>query len=459
MKKIINIYTLAVAFISTSMLSTSCEKFVELGAPPTQVLLEDAFRTDASARSVVLGLYVSTVNSNISGTTTFYAGMSADDLQYNGSDAGLAEFANNGLLNTNSYVNNLWANLYQLIKNTNNSVVGLERSNTLTPAVKDQLLGEAKFMRAYAYLQLVNLYGAVPLHLKSDLDVFEEVDLERSAIDQVYNQIVVDLTDAENKLATAYEGTFRARVNKHAASALLARVYLYLGDYEKAETFSSKVLASSEYSLPAPTSNFINDSRETIFQLANLTGFTTFGANYITAPTISPIYSLPARVFNSFETAPNMDLRKTNWVAPKAVSGTQYYAITKYKVSAGTGNEYHVVLRLAEQYLIRAEARANRNNLSGSKADIDAVRTRAGLTGVSNDLTQTQMLAAIETERLHEFFGEYAHRWMDLKRTNRATAILSPIKPNWQTTDILFPIPNAQILINGKLTQNPGYED
>ncbi len=457
MKTILNKHIFSAVILAGSLLSTSCEKFVELGAPPTQVLLDDAFRTDASARSVVLGLYVSGIG-NL-GTTTFYSGMAADDLQYNAADAGLLEFANNGLLNTNSYVNNLWGSLYQLVKNTNNAIFGLERSTTLTPAVKDQLLGEAKFMRAYTYLYLVNLYGDVPLHVLSDLEVFDQASLARTPADQVYTQIIADLTDAESKLPTAYEGTFRARVNKHAASALLARVYLYRNDWEKAESQATKVLQATEYGLPATTSNFTNTSNEVIFQIANLSGVTTFGATYITVANVIPSYTLPNAAYNSFETTPAVDLRKTNWAAPKTVSNKEYYAITKYKVSSGTGNEYHIVLRLAEQYLIRAEARANRNNLSGAKEDVDAIRTRAGLAGLSASLTQPQLLAAIETERLHEFFGELGHRWFDLKRTNRATAVLSPIKANWQTTDVLFPIPNAQILLNNNLTQNAGYEN
>lgn len=447
------------AIMTASLFLTSCEKFVELGAPPTQVHYEDAFATDASAKAVVLGLYVSATSSNISGLTTFYTGISADDLQYNAADAGLLEFANNGLLNTNGYVANVWSNLYQLIKNTNNAIAGLEASNTITPSVKDQLIGEAKFMRAYAYLYLVNLYGDVPLHLKDDLAVNEEGSLPRTGVEQIYSQITTDLLDAEDRLATAYQGAFRARVNKHAASALLARVYLYRGDFEKAEVYATKVLQASDYNLASPTANFTNTSDEIIFQLANLTGVTTFGSTYVTAETIIPAYSLPEAVYNSFETSPQVDLRHENWVSKKTISDKTYYAITKYKAHAGTGDEYHVVLRLAEQYLIRAEARANQNNMSGAKEDIDAVRARAGLGELSSGLTKEQMLLAVETERLYELFGEYGHRWLDLKRTNRATAALSPIKESWKSTAVLFPIPNAQILMNRNLTQNPGYED
>jgi hypothetical protein len=443
------------------LLFSSCEKFVDLGAPPTQVITGDAFASDASANSVIRGLYSTVLNINLSGTTTFFTGIAADDLQYNATDAGITEFASNNILNTNNNVANLWYNCYQLIKNTNNAISGLDASNSLTPTIKDQLIGEAKFFRAYAYFYLVNLYGDVPLQLRDDLYAFEDASLPRAGKQQVYDQIVSDLKDAESKMQTNYDATAspRGRANKVAASALLARVYLYQKDYQNAELYATKVLQSSDYGMPAPDKNFQNTSNEVILQLGNLTGVTTFGANYITAPTAIPGYTLPDAVYNSFESSPTTDLRRINWTSLKTISGKNYYAITKYKVAAGTGAEYHIMLRLAEQYLIRAEARSRLNNLSGARADIDAVRSRAGLTGINSGSNQTQLLTAIETERLHEFFGEYGHRWLDLKRTERTTEVLSPVKANWQTTDVLFPIPQAQILINTKLTQNPGYEN
>ncbi|PRD56832.1 hypothetical protein C5749_06320 [Sphingobacterium gobiense] len=465
MKRFLN-NIIPLSVIIGSSLFVSCAKFVELGAPPTQIEYQDGFLTDAGAQSVILGLYVSATgnanNANLSSMASLYTGVAADDLQYNGADALLLEFYTNGLLSTNGLVNNVWSNLYQLIKNTNNAVAALEASNALTPATKDQLIGEAKFIRAYAYLYLVNLYGDVPLYTADDSGVFESAVLPRTATDRVYEQILSDLKDAETKLDVAYKGTFRGRVNKHAASALLARVYLYRKDYVNAELYASKVLAATDlYSMPAPSVSFTNNSGEIIFQLANINGVTTFAANYFAAGATSiPAYTLPDRHYQSFETAPEEDLRKLNWITPKTVSEKVYYTITKYKSTSPTiGNEYHVVLRLAEQYLIRAEARANQDNRAGAKADIDAVRSRAGLEGVSSNLTATQMLTAIETERLHELFGEYGHRWFDLKRTDRATAVLAPIKPNWQATDVLFPIPNGQRLANNLLTQNLGYED
>lgn len=116
-----------------------------------------------------------------------------------------------------------------------------------------------------------------------------------------------------------------------------------------------------------------------------------------------------------------------------------------------------MVFRLAEQYLIRAEARAQQGDATGAKADINAIRNRAGLPDTDAD-GQASILAAIEHERRIEFFTEWGHRWFDLKRTGRADAVLSPIKPNWQSTDVLFPIPLQEIENNPNLLpQNAGY--
>ena len=116
-----------------------------------------------------------------------------------------------------------------------------------------------------------------------------------------------------------------------------------------------------------------------------------------------------------------------------------------------------MVLRLAELYLIRAEARTQQNNFSDAESDLNAIRNRAGLPNTTaND--RATLLTAIEQERRIELFAEWGHRWLDLKRTNRADTILNTFKaPNWQVTDVLFPIPASQIDINGLLTQNPGY--
>ncbi|TDH27045.1 RagB/SusD family nutrient uptake outer membrane protein [Segetibacter sp. 3557_3] len=451
-----SIHLLFLAFAACTF--PGCKKFLELGAPPTQTVLEEVFKTDATATSAVLGLYSSGssgVNSLVLNFSV-YPGMSADEVQLNTSNLFADEFKTNSIsaANNNVNMNNIWYPAYQVIKNANNAIAGLSASTTLTPAVKDQLLGEAKFIRAYAYFYLVNLYGDVPMPLTGDVDYLQNAQLPRSPAAGVWAQVITDLKDAQAMLPAAYAGTFRARVNKWAAAAMLARAYLYNKDYANAEAMASQVIGSGVYSLPAPTTSFINTSNEIIWQVANTTGVSTFGANYLAASGI-PTYYLYDTLYKSFEAA---DLRKANWTGMVTVGGQNYYTINKYKVRAGTGNEYNIVLRLAEVYLIRAEARAQQNNLSGAKADIEMVRTRAGLGGLPATVTQQQLLLAIEQERKVELFGEWGHRWLDLKRTDRANAVIGGIKSTtWNPTDVLYPIPEPQRLVNPNLTQNPGY--
>jgi starch-binding outer membrane protein, SusD/RagB family len=448
-----------IIILFTGSFFSSCKKFVELGPPPTQTVAEDVFKTDATATSAILSLYSSSSVGVTSMVLNFSVlpGMSADDVQMSTSSAMYDEFRNNAIAasTNNLNANNIWYTAYQVINNANTAIVGLTASQTLTPSVKDQLLGEAKTIRAFAYFYLVNFYGDVPMPLIDNTHAYETALLPRAPAAQVWAQVISDLKDAENLLPTTYVGTFRARVNKWAAATLLARAYLYTKDYPNAEAEATKVIASGTYSLPAPANAFINTSNEIIWQVANTTGVPLLGANYLPASTTTiPTYVLYDTIYKSFEAN---DLRKTNWTGVVTVGGKNYYYINKYKVRSGTGNEYNIVLRFAELYLIRAEARAQQNNLTGAKADIDVIRTRAGLSVVSSTLTQAQMLLAIEQERKVELFGEWGHRWLDLKRTGRADAVIGGQKATWKSTAVLYPIPESQRTINPNLTQNAGY--
>jgi hypothetical protein len=159
---------------------------------------------------------------------------------------------------------------------------------------------------------------------------------------------------------------------------------------------------------------------------------------------------------NAFESG---DRRFTSWVGVDNYQGTTYYYLSKYKNSTtnttATG-EYCTYMRLAEQYLIRAEAMAQQNNLSGAIADINVIRNRAGLPN-TKAATQADILLAVEQERRIELFAEYGHRWNDLRRTGRADAVLGASKTGWTKDAALYPIPKTEIINNKNLTQNPGY--
>jgi hypothetical protein len=143
------------------------------------------------------------------------------------------------------------------------------------------------------------------------------------------------------------------------------------------------------------------------------------------------------------------------------ISGTFFYYDYKYRLSAAPTSssaiEDFMLLRLAEQYLIRAEARAQQENQNGATDDLNAIRNRAGITPLAYGLAKADVLLAVEKERKLELFGEgYGHRWIDLNRTNRANAALGAEKPaTWKPAASLWPIPQNEINNNPALTPNP----
>lgn len=300
--------------------------------------------------------------------------------------------------------------------------------------------------------------------------------LAQAAKSDVYQQIIADLLDAENLLSENYlDGTLlktsteRVRPNKWSATALLARVYLYRNDWANAEAKASSVINSGMYNLSSLSTSFLKSSlnnKEAIFQLQPVnTGWNTEDARVFVINQAQgnskPVY-LSQSLLNAFDTT---DARKKNWIKDTTIRSVKYSYPFKYKVAKQNEpvTEYLMVLRLAEQYLIRAEARALQNNLTGAssaESDINIIRQRAGLVNTTAS-TKTDLIAAIEMERRLELFSEWGHRWFDLKRTGRADAVIgaaATVKGGlWQTTDQLYPVPLYDIDKNPHLNQNNGY--
>ena len=457
------IVTIKNAFITTGFLfllfATSCKKDVSLKAPVNAVGVDEAFSDSSTATSVVLGLYsgIASANGN-NGVNSIvfnnirYGAMSADEAYYL-TNTSFDAFKNNTLAAGND-LNVHWAAMYTRIGRANYAIEGIT-SSTLSASVKNQLLGEAKFWRAYLYFYLVNFFGDVPLVINTD--ALANGLLPRAPVVQVYQQIVQDLTDAKSLLTTTYPSGERARINKNVVSAFLARVYFYQQNWTAAEAEATTVIGSGTYSLVSNLNNvFLNNSNETIWQISLLgttVPQTVMGAEFIPAST-TPSFVLYDTLANTFEAG---DQRKVNWAKSITYLSKTYYYPYKYKVrSTTTGNEYPVMIRLAEMYLIRAEARAQQNNISGAQSDLNAIRTRVGLANTTAS-TQAQLLSALEHERWVELFTEHSDRWFNLKRLNRATAVLSLIKPAWQSFQQLYPIPAQAMTPNPNLVNNPGY--
>jgi len=460
-----NKYRFPVKMLTAALLAavalTGCGKFVDLDAPTTSIGVTEAFSTESAATSAITGLYNNSYVNYIMLYYTGLAGSSADDIKYSSSSTSYDEFAANAISVDNSLNgNNIWGYGYSEIYQINQALEGIDGSSGLSADFKNQIKGEALTWRAYMYFYLVNFYGDIPLVLSTDVAV--SAKLPRTAADKVWQQIESDLTTAVGLLQPDYPSADRARINKYAAEALLSRVYLFEKKYSEAEQLATDVLSQTNtYSLNSDLNTvFSKDSKEIIWQIVNTTGISTFGANFLAADGVLPAYVLYHDMAAAFEAG---DSRKEAWVGETQIGGTAYYYVHKYKDRAGTGDEYNVMLRLAEVYLIRAEARAEQNNLTGSLRDLNQVRERADLAPLSG-LSQQDLVLAIQQEDKVELFGEWGHRWLDLKRwpslegkASRADDILGSSKPGWQSTDVLYPIPAAQILSNTSLTQNPGY--
>lgn len=450
-----------ILIFSTAVLLTACKKFVQIEPAPNLIATAQVFTNDKTALSAVAGVYsqmrVSTQYFS-NGGMSFFGGLLADEIQNTSTSSTWNPYYENSLLATlGSVSSNFWTISFKNIYTINSILEGLSKSSLINDSINRQLTGEMKVARAFHYFYLVNLFGDVPLITGTNYEI--NARLPRSSVSEVYQQIIQDLLDAKEVLRPAYPSTGKVRPNKWTATALLARVYLYINEWAKAETEASEVI-SAGYSLQSNQNNvFLINSNETIWEVTsqNESVNTAQGANYLTSTTTSrPTFALTSQLLNAFETG---DQRKANWVKSNTVSTVVYSYPNKYKERTTTTplKEYNVMLRLAEQYLIRAEARAMQNNLTGAQADLNKIRNRAGL-GNTVAATQTELLTAIDHERQIELFTEWGDRWMNLKRRGLADAVLSSVKGiNWQPEDKLFPIPYNELQYNVFLTQNSGY--
>jgi hypothetical protein len=469
------------SFLIVLITCVGCRKLVDIVPPPTRITGDNVYKNDITATAVLTGLYAQISRSAYTGNTGFanigkLAALSSDELiLWNGiNNLSLQAYYSNSLVETetSSSGSEIWNICFSNIYVCNSAIEGLTESTTLTPTVKQQLLGEAKFMRALFYFYLTSFYSDVPLVLTSDYTVNRL--LSRSPVADVYQQIITDLKDAQDLLSAQYldvsllkSTAERVRPTKWAAAALLARTYLYNGDWANAETQSTVVINNTIlYDTVPLNSVFLKNSKEAIWQLqpVNANWNTEEARAYIIPATgfsgNNP-YALSTFLFNSFQPG---DQRRVNgnWIKSISLSGTTYYYPFKYK-SATTGaavTEYLMMLRLAEQHLIRAEARAQLGKISEAQADLNLIRKRARLSATTAS-TKGALLNAIEQERRVEFFTEWGHRWLDLKRSGNVNQVMNAVTASkggsWESTDQLYPIPIYDLQRNPNLTQNLGY--
>ncbi|OBX23230.1 MULTISPECIES: RagB/SusD family nutrient uptake outer membrane protein [Bizionia] len=457
-------YFKALGLFSLLLVTTlffNCEDFIDVDLPDSQLTGQTVFDDLTTAEAAVTEIYSKMANTTlVCGTSSGLSvllGNYADEIQpYN---TGLQEydFFQNTLISSHPQVGTLWNGSYNLIYAANSIIEGLENSTGIPEPDKERLLGEALFVRAFVHFYLVQIFGEIPYIATTDY--LANSTVSRMSLTDVYAAIITDLEAANISLQDTGLTPFRLRPSRAAVSTLLARVNLYSFNWEAAEMAASAVISGDNLTwVPALEDVFLKTSTGTIWQLMrNQPGLPTYDAeNFIFTLSPPPNRALSSHLIDVFELG---DLRKSVWTGHVVDGSEVWYYPYKYKqfVPEAESREYSIIFRLEELYLIRAEARAHLGDIEGAQTDINTIRNRAGL-GNTTASTEQALIEAILHERRIEFFSELGHRFFDLKRTGFLDATLNPIKPGWNSTGRLWPIPDSELLLNPNLLpQNPGY--
>lgn len=512
MKKIHILITAILVFTTVS-----CKKnFIDL-APLDSLSPANFFQTEAQLRQAVITAYVPLRDLY---TYDFYmCEMRTDNTHYQPypSNVGTAyvqrenisdyvDDPNNGVTNAEYFA------CYSGISRANIVIGSIPNVTSLAAAAKNDIDGQAKFLRAFYYFKLVKLYGGVPLYLK-EVAKAEDAFLPRSTPDQVYAQIIADASDAVKELSAPASFPQSGQATKGSATMLLAEVYMTQKKYADAETLLSSLPAmgyalNANYADAFLTTN--KNSKESLFEVQYLQG-TASGSQpsnfiYQFLPRTASPTAITGTVINTASiggwNTPTQDLIDSyepgdkrldasvgiaegvyvgdlmtlsanksivGYVAPAGKIGVPYpkkYLHLPHAAANNTNDDWPVY-RYSDALLLLAEAQ-NEQGKSPLTA-LNAVRTRAGLAGV----TVTDQ-ASLRTAILHERRIELAfenHRWDDLLRTGTAIPVMTAyaIKAkatytnlptnafNITTDKLLYPIPQSERGINPQLTQNPGY--
>jgi len=517
MKKIFSKYILTTGLLT--VLLTGCEKQLEV-TPRQSINASTALTSRDAIEAVLSGLYARLKNARMYGRDmiTHPEALSDNGFATNKSGRLLPESNNNQGAH---FTTTIWTNFYAGINQINlvlEALPTLELSPAITQVERDRWEGQLYFLRGLMYFDMMKVYayipgavvaaqdkGGVPLVTTgiSTADAALAFKPIRDPIDNVYGQIVADLTKAEAKLLNPGLGVNLA--NKAAAQGLLARVSLYKKDYTAAKTWADACIATAGSKMVA-ASTYVSAWRaatngETLFQVAFATSGENIGVNeslqtsfttLVTpgnqastggfgdlVPTISLLTDLGITLNGGMTTtnfglnhtiaSRNTDVRNLLYEPGTAGRGNIKIECTKYIGKNGFINLDNVpVFRISEAYLIRAEAMSTTGsavfNATSALADLKFLKTRrytdyvgSAQETADNAMDPTQLYNEVLRQRRIEFAFE-GHRFFDLKRLGK-DLVKTPHYTNVAFTDtrILAPIPQAEVDGNSNLKQNAGY--
>lgn len=463
--KFINIKLLTLVSILT--LFSCSDEFLEL-KPHQSVALETAIESLEDYQAAVFGTYSGLQSSNYYGRYfVLVPDVMSDNVKQN-SQANRAQLFSDFATNANDGIaSGMWNTMYNTIARAN-TVINAEAE--IADAVRDQqdqFIGEAYAIRALAHFDLVRMfaqhYGYTAGNDHEGVPVVTVFDKDarprRNTVAEVYTQVVADFQEAISLLNDDPGST---RISKEAAQALLARVYLYMGNYPEAASLATQVIESGAYSLTS-TADYVSDWEsgsvsEALFEIAfsevDNNGSDALGRMYIVEG-----YGdyLPAG--DLLDLIPEGDVRLGLFKEDENLSG-EYGTVRVNKFPDPSVQDNTPVIRLSEVYLIRAEALARTGDDAGAQADLDVIRMRALPEAAATTATGDELVDAILTERRIELMFEGQRLW-DLMRTQQGVMRVNCTNQTCEVTypddRFVSPIPQAELDANENMTQNPGY--
>ncbi|MFZ4861989.1 RagB/SusD family nutrient uptake outer membrane protein [Sphingobacterium sp. Mn56C] len=438
----------------------SCKSFLDV-EPKDSVSDEVTIVDESSAATAVRGMYSALRANDYYGYSFQLLGFfSADNIVYRGSQIVHQTLTNHTVKSDLAVLATTWNQIYATINRTNHvitKVPSLPLTNTFTENYRNQLLGEAYFVRALAYFDLARTWGGVQIVLQPTTSANALPKVGRSSLEDTYAQVVQDLRKAEELLPNE---TNRIRATKKTARALLARYYLYQKKWSEAINYASYIIDDqANYALVSPYRSFYanntSNTKESVFELVyDINNTNSQAGQWLAGINGGNAWIRPSQDVYDLLVNPSIGGDRSSLVSktssstdPNILIGNLYYRTDR--------TDPAFLIRTAELYLIRAEALAQRNtvgDLAAGLADLNAVRSRANIKTLEA-LPQDKLLLAIEQENRVEFAFEN-HRWYDLVRTGRAGQVLNISSPN----RYLLPIPFTQVAIDADLTQNPGLD-
>lgn len=469
-----------ITILLVSCTATGCSSFVDI-TPQHVIPVGNYYKTEADIRATLTGAY-GNLRDIYNGFWIHFELPSDNTQVFTENEGSYGEFDWLTFRSTGG-VSGPWNQAYRTIASAN---IILDRIDgvTITDELKKQYTGEAKFLRALMYFNLVRLFGDVPLVLKELLTEEEAYTYRRTPAEQVYAQIEKDLLDAIAMLPPKFTGVNVGRATSGAARSLLGKAYLQQKKWEAAEAILAEVINAYTFE-PDLTKLFgpANDNNsEVIFSIQYVAGGIGLGNSFAHAfapqKSGTSVVSLGAfsnnmgtqDLYDAFEAA---DLRKTAYIGvfKDGTNPKIYYWSKKFvnnvSVLNDGGNDWPVI-RYADVLLMYAEALNQNNKTEEALTFISKTRVRAKLTPLTG-LSKADTQLALEKERRLELCYE-GHRWHDLIRWGKEVSTMEafqtkyrPIDPRLSNMSItadrkLMPVPFREINLNPLLLpQNSGY--